>query len=435
MNKFYHVTVLSNFQIGFDKYKRTYNKSLIKNSSYPGVFFLLKREDILIGVEKASRLMKKLELPKNELIVIETRIESTQVNNNDITKTKLGKYVRSSEIKVNKVYYWKDGALIESRVEEIISASYKASQVDKQSYSKLKPRSLSFLPIAKGCQAKCAFCFSTASISSDQKQGSINETVIHSALKKARAAGASRAVITGGGEPGLLSLEKLGQIIKACNEYLNKTILITNGYSLATDKDISGTMNYLVKAGLSVLAVSRHHYDRVHNSKLMSLDIDSEVIAQTLSNEKTPIILRWICVLQKGGIDSSEKLQKYIDWTFRLGVTQVCFKELYVSSSSESVYFNQNANDWSYQNQVPLSLVIEMAEQQEWELVDKLPWGSPVYRVCRGEQEITIAAYTEPSVSWEFANNQCRSWNVMSNGECFASLESKDSIINIEEVI
>lgn len=435
MNRYYHVTVLSNFQIGFDKYKRTYDKSLIKGCSYPGVFFLLNRGDILIGVEKASRLLKKLALPGNELIVLETQIDSTLVNSNDITNTKLGEYVKSNEIKVNKVYYWNDGRFVESRVEEVIAASYKASQVDKQSYSKLMPRSLSFLPIAKGCQAKCAFCFSSASISSDQKQGAINETVIHSALKRARAAGASRAVITGGGEPGLLSIEKLGQIVKACNEYLNKTILITNGYSLTTDKDIAGTMNYLVKAGLSVLAVSRHHYDRGHNCKLMSLDIDSEIIAQTISNEKIPLILRWICVLQKGGIDSLEKLQRYIDWTFKLGVKQICFKELYVSSSSESIYFNQKANDWSYENQVPLSLVIGLAEQQEWELIDRLPWGSPVYRVCRGEQELTIAAYTEPSVSWELANEQCRSWNVMSNGECYASLESKDSIIDLEETV
>jgi hypothetical protein len=138
--------------------------------------------------------------------------------------------------------------------------------------------------------------------------------------------------------------------------------------------------------------------------------------------------------LQKGGIDSLELLQSYIDWTFKLGVTQICFKELYVSSSSESIYFNKAANDWSYENQVPLSLVTEMAVQQRWELLSKLPWGSPVYKVRQGRKSITIAAYTEPTVSWELANKQCRSWNVMADGKCFASLESRDSIINLEDI-
>ena len=120
------------------------------------------------------------------------------------------------------------------------------------------------------------------------------------------------------------------------------------------------------------------------------------------------------------------------DWTFHSWVyLQICFKELYVSSSSESIYFDRAGNDWSYDNQVPLSIVTEMAIQQGWELITKLPWGSPVYKVRRGEHSITIAAYTEPTVSWELANKQCRSWNVMADGKCYASLESKDSIINI----
>lgn len=434
MIKYYHVTVLNNFLIGFDKYKKTYDKSSIRKSSYPEFFFLLSQDNIQVGVEKATKLIHKLAIPENRLIVLETEIDPRLVLNNDITSTRLGEYIKSSEIRVNKVYYWEDGRLIESRIEDMVAASYKVSQINKQSYSNLMPRSLSFLPVAKGCQAKCAFCFSASSISTEQKQGVISESVMHSALKKASRAGATRAVITGGGEPCLLSVEKLGNIIRVCNEYFSKTVLITNGYSLVIDNDISRTLNYFEESGLSVLSVSRHHYDRAKNCQLMSLDIDSEVIARTLINDKSSLILRWVCVLQKGGIDSSAKLQKYIDWTFEQRVAQICFKELYVSSNSESVYFNQAANDWSYKNQVPLSIVIDMAEQQEWELVEKLPWGSPVYRVSRGKQSITIAAYTEPSVSWELTNKQCRSWNVMSNGECFASLESKDSIIDIEDI-
>jgi hypothetical protein len=41
----------------------------------------------------------------------------------------------------------------------------------------------------------------------------------------------------------------------------------------------------------------------------------------------------------------------------------------------------------------------------------------------------TIAAYTEPSLYWELVNGLSRSWNIMSNGECLASLEDKNSFI------
>ena len=431
MNKYYHVTVLSNFLTGFNKYQRIYDKSLISQSTYSNIFFLLRKKDLSIGINKASKLLVKLGLPDDRLIAIETVVDPSLVYENNITDTKLGEYIQGDCIKVNKVFYLIKEQLTEMRIEDVVASSYQVNLVNQVDYSELIPRSLSFLPIAKGCQAKCAFCFSTASISSEQKQGSMTLDVIRRSLIKASAVGAFRAVITGGGEPGLLSKEKLNQIISICNEYMDTVVLITNGYSLANDHNITSTLDQLSSSGLTVLSVSRHHYDSGINSKLMSLDIESEIISQDFLTNERPTTLRWVCVLQKGGIDTSEALQKYIDWTFQQGVTQICFKELYVSSSSESVYFSQAANDWSYQNQVPLSLVTEMAEQQSWELVNQLPWGSPVYRIRRGERSITVAAYTEPSVSWELANKQCRSWNVMSNGDCFASLESKNSMIDI----
>ena len=47
---------------------------------------------------------------------------------------------------------------------------------------------------------------------------------------------------------------------------------------------------------------------------------------------------------------------------------------------------------------------------------------------------MTIAAYTEPSVSWELAQGECRSWNLLADGRCYASLETKHSEINIRTV-
>jgi hypothetical protein len=36
-----------------------------------------------------------------------------------------------------------------------------------------------------------------------------------------------------------------------------------------------------------------------------------------------------------------------------------------------------------------------------------------------------VAAYTEPSLFWERSRGLARSWNVMSDGTCLASLEDR----------
>ena len=48
-------------------------------------------------------------------------------------------------------------------------------------------------------------------------------------------------------------------------------------------------------------------------------------------------------------------------------------------------------------------------------------------------RELKVAAYTEPSVFWERSNcgGVCRSWNYMASGEVLASLEDRDSQVDI----
>jgi hypothetical protein len=87
MNKYYHVTVLSNFLTGYDKYRHAYDKKMIKESSYPDVFFLLKKNNLQIGIRKANRLLAKLNIKGNQLIIIETIINPNLVSQNNITDT------------------------------------------------------------------------------------------------------------------------------------------------------------------------------------------------------------------------------------------------------------------------------------------------------------------------------------------------------------
>ncbi len=76
-----------------------------------------------------------------------------------------------------------------------------------------------------------------------------------------------------------------------------------------------------------------------------------------------------------------------------------------------------------------MSVVTRFAEQHGFELAGRLPWGAPVYHGNWDGRPMRIAAYTEPSLLWERTHGIARSWNVMADGRCYASLEDRASEI------
>ena len=102
--------------------------------------------------------------------------------------------------------------------------------------------------------------------------------------------------------------------------------------------------------------------------------------------------------MQKGGIDSISEIENYVDWASALGIEELCFKELYVSTSIESVYHRHSANEWSRRHQVPLAIVLDFAVRRGLTEESRLPWGSPIFRGTWEGQSLSIAAYTEPSL-------------------------------------
>lgn len=186
------------------------------------------------------------------------------------------------------------------------------------------------------------------------------------------------------------------------------------------------------EAGLRVLSISRHHFDSAVSQRVMKLPTNVESVVQTWRRgaERWPELkLRLVCVLQQGAVDSSESIENYVEWATRQGVTEICFKELYVSTSIESVYYVRESNRWSERNQVPLSLVSEFAVKFGFEVESCLPWGAPIFRGLYQKQQMRIAAYTEPSMYWERTQEMARSWNLLADGRCFASLEDLESEI------
>jgi len=202
-------------------------------------------------------------------------------------------------------------------------------------------------------------------------------------------------------------------------------------------KNTTALLGTLRDSGLSVLAISRHHSSESINATLMNLETCTPALLQIFADNARSLHglrRRLICVLQRGGVESVADIEKYIAWAASFGVEEVCFKELYVSTSDESIYYSHDANVWSAQNQVPLSLVSDWAEGKGVQVVARLPWGAPIYDAIVEGNLVSVAAYTEPSLFWERSNRVARSWNVMADGTCLASLEDRRSAIGLNPI-
>ncbi len=416
----YHVTVMMNFARGYDKYSRTYNKAHIPESSFPDRFYLLKEADLSIGIAKAGRLRDRL--GGGELIILQTSVPNHTLQPNE--RNGLGEYVSGGQIEVNGVF---DADLRPLLVEDVYADSLLANGGLRE-WVDVKPRSLSVLPIASACQARCAFCFSHSSVSLDLIQGKLPQVRVEEICRRAAAGGATRFVITGGGEPTLLPHDKLIDLIRTGAAHFSKTVMITNGHLLGNASDLERLriLREYRDAGLTVLSVSRHDADR--NLDIMGIDTRSERIASSI-REIEGLTLRWVCVLQQGGVADESRLRRYLDWVAETEVTEVCFKELYVSVARESLYSLTEYNNWSRDRQVPMSLIVRFLEQQGAERIAELPWGAPIYRLNWQGWRMNVAVYTEPSVFWERNHGICRSWNLMADGTCLANLETESSVV------
>lgn len=197
----YHVTALSNFARGYDKYQRCYSKANIAQSHFPAQFFLLKKHELAIGIEKTQRLLQKLQLAGDRLLVLACKLTDTPLFNDHASG--VGQYIKQDYIPVSGVYFVQsavDDQLLPQRVEDVMAESLAVLNVDLFSWQQLSPRSISILPIAHACQAKCRFCFSKSSVSTGFN-GQFNDwSRCEQVLQHAQRAGAERAVITGGGE-------------------------------------------------------------------------------------------------------------------------------------------------------------------------------------------------------------------------------------------
>lgn len=420
---------LSNWLRAFDRYRRRWSKALLTESRFPEAFYMHREdEDLSIGLSKTRALVARLGQSGDAVLALVARLPvgAGGMERNRTTGTDVGWRWPSPSIPVHEVAWVDDhGALSPTSVEEVTARAFTIGTCSLVPWAQARPRSFSVLPIARACQARCAFCFSKGSVSELAKQTPIDLELVDAWATHARDRGAERAVITGGGEPTLLDVDALVALVSLLHARLEKVTLITNGARLDRERLV-----VLAGAGLSVLAISRHGLDADHDASIMGIDAASARLAPIAREHR--VRARSICVLQRDGVRDVDGVRAYVRRCANEGFDEVCFKELYVSSLAESPWADGAINAYAEREQVPLSIVVEALEPLGFHEVDRLPWGAPVLAGCVAGRRVRVAAYTEPSVGWERTHGVVRSWNLLSEGRCFASLEDPSSLLPLE---
>jgi pyruvate-formate lyase-activating enzyme len=271
--------------------------------------------------------------------------------------------------------------------------------------------SCSVLPVARACQCTCRFCFSRSSISAlPRGRAGWSAGALLDYYRWARARGATRLVVTGGGEP-MLDPDTVLLAVRLGREIWDEVTCFSNAALI--DERLAGR---LLDAGLRYLCWSRHHWDDARNRDVMGAAAPD--LADVLAHCRG-LPLRATCVMHQGGVETADDARRYIAALAPHGVREFTFKHTYVAY--ERSVFRDSAQDaWCRDHQVEGDLF-----EGEGEVVSALPWGPRV----RDIDGVRICFYQEPSPRWELQHRLCRSSNLLSDGSVHASLEDSQSLL------
>lgn len=267
----------------------------------------------------------------------------------------------------------------------------------------------SVLPVRVACDLRCSFCFSRSSISALERPAEgWSDDDLGRYYGWARARGATRLVVTGGGEP-LLRPDRALQALRVGAGFFAERALFTNGTRL--DRALSRALR---AEGLSYLCWSRHHDDDRRNRAVMgegAPDADAVLAAA----EGIPV--RATCVMARGFVETAGDARRYLRALGARGVREFTFKHTYVAWE-RSLFRGSPQDAWARAHRVA-----EDPFEGEGEVLDRLPWG-PAVRSLEGAK---VCFYWEPNPEWELTNRLCRSSNLLSDGTVYASLEDARS--------
>jgi pyruvate-formate lyase-activating enzyme len=268
----------------------------------------------------------------------------------------------------------------------------------------------SVLPVRVACNLQCPFCFSKSSISALAREQSLRGRDVPGYYRFARARGATRLVVTGGGEP-LLRADDVLWLVELGREVFGEIALFTNGTYLTRD-----LADRLRSAGLSYLCYSRHAASDADNEALMGRGAPS---LDAFFAAAGSLKVRATCVMTRGQVEGPEGVWRYIEALRPYGVTEFTFKHTYVAYET-SMFQGSPEDRWARAHQVETDPFEGTSD-----VVGGLPWGPVIRRI----EDLQLCYYREPTPAWELENRCGRSTNLLSDGSVYASLEDRRSLL------
>ncbi len=284
---------------------------------------------------------------------------------------------------------------------------------DASAWARCRYLTCSVLPVRMACNCDCKFCFSKSSLSAlEADRVDWRALDVDDYYRRSKAMGASRLVITGGGEP-LLRPDDVLYLVERGARVFDEIALFTNGTFLTP-----ALAQALSEAGLSYLCWSRHHFDDEANARLMGSSAPS---TERFFAAARGLTVRATCVMTRGAVEHDADVWRYVDALLPYGVRQFTFKHTYVAYE-RSMFRGSQADRWSRAHRLERDPFEDLGT-----IVNTLPWGPAVRRISRGGRECQICHYREPTPTWELEHRIGRSLNLLSDGTVFGSLEDERS--------
>ncbi|KZS60644.1 hypothetical protein A4G26_11445 [Mycobacterium kansasii] len=271
----------------------------------------------------------------------------------------------------------------------------------------------SVLPVRMACQCSCPFCFSRSSISAlEAAPARWSDEELRSYFRWSASRGASRMVVTGGGEP-LLRPDECVRAIRLAADVFDEIALFTNGARLS-----SPVAAELRAAGLTYLCWSRHAVGDAENRAIMG-DAAPTAEAVLAVAQGVGLPVRATCVMSTAGVADPDQVWAYIGAFTALGVAEFTFKHTYVASA-RSLLSSSDANQWCREHRIHADPFAGRGH-----VVGGLPWGPTIRRIGK----VQVCHYYEPTPEWELRHRLARSSNLLADGRVYASLEDRASLL------
>lgn len=201
---------------------------------------------------------------------------------------------------------------------------YHCAYMDEEDYVAKDGKLWLYVNVTNKCQASCPFC-----VSAENKDGENLFDIVkfQNMLKVIK--GHIYGISITGGEP-LLEVQLIDDIIDVIYSEFPEMIeidMVTNGVRLASVCELRNLDR------LTSIHISRHRIDDVDNRLLMGANTPTiEEISSIAGRLKDPGKLVFNCVLQRGGVDSIEKVKQYLEMAAMAGVSNSSFVGMFLAN-------------------------------------------------------------------------------------------------------